>query len=344
MGYLHSFIGQIHTAFIRHKRNQRLIQECADYLRDGDYISSISYDTVYNRRFPPHLNTDTFTAQRNKLFPLSKIIIRFFNVFFDYKVHHGNNQAEFNGTEIIVSTCMTENKIFDFQKNQVLTTYQSKSKLLKIDESKHFFVNTFNVPTTLDINVDRSYLIEEFIPHSEYDVEMVFRQLCNDICRHLDYFSSKIFYNADYYEEACKHFESRFGTNGLIREKVGDVMVLSHGDLWSSNIIYNENKVYITDFEHVGDRFFLYDFFMFIFTEWQLKENDRLVVNYFGGYYDEVLCQMFYKVGLNYDNKRKNNYFMAFIVSILYERWQGYEIINEKIQFFINKYISHYSN
>ena len=336
---LRAFLGQIHTALIKYKRNRTLIKECTNFLHHGRYSNSVSFDCIYNTHSRSQFYSTTFTAQIDNLYQLSKVLIRLFNYCFTYKVHNKDNCMAFDGTEILVSSSLTELKIFDFKNDLVLTTYKSKAKLLKVHDAKQLFAHTFNIPSTLELNIDRAYLIEELIQHSNFDLEVLFSLLCDHFYRHLTYYSSQIVLNGNWYQEACSYFEARIGKCDLINEAVGAIMVYSHGDLWSSNIIFNGERVYVTDFEHAGVRFFLYDFFMFVFTEWQLKDDDRLVANYFQGVYDSFLTCMFRTVGLVFDSSRRNNYFMVFIVSILFERWRGYDAIDGKIVSFMNYYI-----
>lgn len=340
---LHLCLRQIHIAYLKSKRNRILIKEYSDYLHEGIYKNSLSFDCVYNTISKPQFDSSTFSSLVDRLLLFPKALIRINNAFLRYRVRHRENHHCFDASEMILSSSLSEMKFFDFQKKEVLTIFKSETKLYSINEAKQIFANTYRIPKTIIVNFDRSFMIEELIPHMAYDLDEVFKQLCEGFCLHLSYYSSNIITNKEVYIDACKYYVSRFGGCDLLYDTIGSIRVFSHGDLWSSNIIFDGEKVFVTDFEHAGERFFLYDFFMFIFTEWQLNKDDRLIINYFNGKYDTYLYRMFISAGTVYDTDHRDKYFMVFIASILFDRWLGYEEIENTIKVFINKFITSYS-
>lgn len=336
---LHLCLRQIHVALIKTKRNRKVVQQYSDFLVAGYYRNSLAYDNVYKTQSHKRINSSTFSSHNEKLGVIAKIALKLLNFLFVYRVSHNLNRPVFEGTELIISSSLTEYKFFDLHKAKVLTVFKSKEKLIDIIAAKERFTPYYNIPKTIFISEDQLCLVEEFIKHKDYDVDTVFNVLCESICNLLNNSATELTINVAKYEKACNYFESRFHEFKLDYETIGGIMAYTHGDLWSSNIIFDGSKVYLTDFEHCGERFFLYDFFMFIFTEWHLKNDDCLIVNYFNGRYDNILSRMFNAVNEKYDENRRSNYFMVFIVSILYDRWFEYEAIEIIIKDFITKYI-----
>ena len=324
------------------KRNRTIIHELSSFLMNGKYKTSAHGDCIYNSYYTQKMASQTFSSLK-KINIFAKPFIKIIYQLSTTKIN--TKEKIFGGTEIIISSSLSEYKIFDYLRKEVLTKYKSSSKLQRVIKGKNIFAQSYNVPKTITVNNNEAYIIEELIPHVEFDSEMAFKNICISICAHTKLYISSLCTNKASYQDACVHFSNRFGESDILYEGLGSTELLSHGDLWSSNVIYDGSKQYITDFERIGSRYFLFDFFFFIFSEWHLNQKAKLIINYNEGLYDVFLHEIFQIVGHKFDTKKKDCYLAAFLVSVTYERWKNYIDINPFIESFIKKYIpSYYKN
>ena len=341
MWIIRSILGEFHSGIIKILRNKSILDLLDEYLVGGVYRSSVSYDCIYYKRNGPVLSGKTFSSKDTKNTGIKNKINVFLSSYCHYNVHNKGIKL-FEGTEVLISSSQTEYKVFDYTRHQVLTLYNSREKMKAVNANKLFFEDCFNIPKTISYNDNCSYVIEELIKHEAINLEEAVVYIGNEIC---DYFYShrEAFYsNEELFDEQCSLFENRFGRSVLLHEKAGSIVAPTHGDLWSSNVIYNGEKYYVTDFERVGERYFLFDFFTFIFSEWLLNSNSILIENYFSGCYDGLLNRMFSSTPIRFEKDKKNEYILSFLVAITYERWRNYSVIDEAIQRFINTYTPTY--
>ncbi len=99
---------------------------------------------------------------------------------------------------------------------------------------------------------------------------------------------------------------------------------LQHGDLSRDNLIYgkckDEEDFWWIDWEHLGERFFLYDYFFYMVNT-AVYFNDREALDlYISGKCDEILITLFNNYKINYNSKFKKDYFMIFYIEFLKER------------------------
>lgn len=339
MGCIRRCLSEIHIAFLKSRRNLGVIREISPYLEKGFYQNSLSFDRIHRIGEKTRMKVKTFSSY-GELYPFSACLIKLYNSITAYFVR--NSYKDFMGTDVIISSSLTEYKVFDYCTDRVLTYFKSEKKMDRIIRDKKLFIDVFRVPRTLTINYKNSFIIEEMISHHDFDVRQAFEELCSDISKFILYNSTYLERDPNYHNK-CKFFSDRFGQSELLIESIGSLMTLTHGDLWSSNCIFDGEQFYITDFERVGKRYFLFDFFLFIFTEWHLNGNAALIDNYFNGRYDRYLDLVFKGCSLTYENESRQSYFLAFLVSITYERWQTNREIDKKIRKFIQSFIPSYS-
>lgn len=339
MSIIRLVINELIMTLKKYRSNRNLITRLNDYLVPGKYATTLSFDCIYNLDRRNNLGNLTFSSY-SKQTALGKNIIKLFNRIFTYSVKKG--QKSFRGTEVIISSSLTEYKIFDFEQQRVLTFFHSLEKLKRIQDNKNKFRGVLPMPMTISINESMFYTIEELIMHQEFSINDSFFFLCNNTNLVLNKRYIRLDDNSREYRKACDLFARRFGSSKLLDNSIGEIKCITHGDLWSSNIIYNGEAYYITDFERVGERYFLFDIFTFMFTEWLLKGDSQLIDNYFSGDYDKHFKNFFHYVNISYNEKNRQEYFLAFLVSITYERWQKYSGIDRRIKAFLNNYITSY--
>lgn len=341
MSFIRYFIRELRLAVINYDRNRFIIHDLKPYLISGNFYNSPSFDVITCKSWRSEIKETTF-ASKNKSNQYAKIISILFNNLFCYKID--NNSTLFRGVDIVISSSKTEFKVFDYQDRKVLTRYKSLKKMKMVEENKKKFSNFFNVPATFSVDYNSLFIIEEFITKQEFKAEIAIDYVLKGISKYIEANGEVAHIEDKRYRDECVYFESRFGYSSLL--ETNDTCMIycfTHGDLWASNIIFDGKDYYITDFERAGDRYFLFDFFLFIFTEWQLNDNARLIEKYFAGEYDNVLRVMFNNVHSHFYCQKKDFYFVVFLTAITSERWKDYNEIDNKIIFFISNYIPSYN-
>ena len=333
-------MGILRLVIVKYLRNRRIIKQIAVFLKGGRYRNSVAYDCIYNNNAPSVLDGISFSAKESNQFVSNKLVSGI-NRFFLYSVSDKDTKF-FKGTEVLISSSLTEYKIFDFENNLVLTLYQSIDRMKQINNNKSLYKNCFNVPQTIVFNPELSYIIEELVPHVPYSIVEAIESIGDSICKSLAYQKDCIYSDKKLFKKQCTFFSSRFGNSNLLNNKTGSIISLTHGDLWSSNVIFNGEKYFVIDFERVGQRYFLFDFFTFIFTEWLLNENSLLVDKFFSGQFDNLLKKMFTSIRMDYYAAQKEEYFISFLVVIAFERWRHFKGVDDRINQFIDIYIPSY--
>lgn len=110
--------------------------------------------------------------------------------------------------------------------------------------------------------------------------------------------------------------------------------------MWSSNVIFDGNKYFITDFENAGYNYFLYDFFTYIFTEELVLGNDKLMLMYFDGEFDSILSELFRSLSMEYFKAKKKTYFLGYFIIAYTNKWMKAKsiVLHSKIIHIIKKY------
>lgn len=343
MNALHRFISEMHIAIIKSRSNRGLIKKMQSFLVNGFYKNTATFDRIIKKSTHTQIDSSTFSSLESTSINTRRFV-DLYNSLFLLRVNSPIEQKNFLGTELIITSSKTEFKFFDYNKKQVLTTYKSLQKLRMIEKNKNEFIKSFNIPITLHVNEEKSYLVEELITHVKYDVDKALSFICDCIISLYSKQGFKVRFDGDTYKRHCAYFAKRFGDSRLLNNEAGSLKCLTHGDLWSSNVLFDGSNYFITDFERVEERFFLFDFFLFIFVEWQLKGNILLLDNYFSGRYDSTLCRIFSILNQKYDSYKKDEYLLAFLVEITYERWRTFSGIDEKIHQIMDLYIPLYKN
>ena len=328
-------LGNIKYSCSNARRNKKIILKMSVFLKNGKYRTSIHGDHIYESSTSPQLGKNTFLS----LGTLNRCAIPFVKlVYWFYTTKVKTLTKHFNGTEIIISSSNTEYKIFDFTSNIVLSFYQNTDKLIQTKKNKDYFSQYFDTPPTINFDVAKHIWTERYIDHVPYQTLKCATFLCKKIVNYNLSIKGgeKISINLD--SEETVLFAKRFGDSPLLIKTIGLPKVFTHGDLWSSNVIYNGSLFFVTDYEAARERFFLYDFFCFIFSEWFLKDDSSLLDYYMAGFFDSILG----KLPWRYDKTEKDVYLLAFIVAITCERWKKPSCLDKKIELALKLYIPNY--
>ena len=328
----------IHEMIRVSMRNRRVLRSCSPYLVGGKYKCTLPGDYIFEKNNQSSLGIATFSSvrkeQRMAITLLDSIIKSH-----TYRVP-ASEQNKFKGKELIISSTGTEVKIFAADVGSVLTLYQDKEKLAAIVREKAFYGKYFRVPKTL--STSDNYIIEEFIPHECFDVVELFPLLCDDICNYIEHNKDNIVFDPERDRQRVNSFSESMGESSILKDLIALPRLKVHGDMWSSNIIFNGGKYYLTDFERSGVRYSLFDFFCFMWSEYHLKNDDRLLQAYFKGDYDDYVRRMAESLGFPFLESSRELYLLAFLVEISTERWVSKEIIHRNAQKTIRTFVAKY--
>ena len=208
-------------------------------------------------------------------------------------------------------------RIFDIDKMELMHTFENEDEKNKIVENKKILSNYFPVPKS--VIYDSNIFVEKIILDDLHDMEKKL-DLINEF--YLGYFrqlkDDKLFLNKDTGEYIRDFLIDEYSTElfNIIDLKTFKELsvVLLHGDCWSANVISNSNSLYFIDYETVGNYYFLYDFFKYLFGEFTFKEEGRLLDKYFKGSYDIYLDKAFKIFELSFEKDERPTYLILFFI------------------------------
>ncbi len=308
------------------------------YLKKGVYIPSIYRDGFYKNGISPIVLSRTFSS-RYKYNKMLAIVLKFICRVHSKKVL--SDGVCFQGQECVCCSSGKEYKFFDYEKQMVLTYYMDLKKQERINKNRCIFANYFSLPNMITYNTCDHFIIESLIKQLEFDKSEAFE--C--ILKSYDvYIKDSDRLNDSVYDmtENIKIFQRVFGKSKLFNDIIIYPSIYAHGDMWSSNIMYDGNTYYLTDFENCGERYFYYDFFTYLFSEWLLNKDASLLCKYFKGGYDTWLIKTSASVNCTFNVKSRGTYFLYFLVEMYAIRWQHSMKMNSVVKKVINQFLREY--
>ncbi len=342
MSVIRIILRDIRRAYDTCKRNKLIVNEMSGYLQEGVYRNSSSGDSVYLLG-TTNLIKDTYSSFR-KMHPIARKMTGLIYYLCRHRIKDRNQRSKcfFSGSQIILSSSQKELKVFDYKRQLVLTKYTSFEKFAKYNSYKELFAQSFNVAKTIRIEEQGLIIVEQFISHNKFSVEPVFQMLIPSLIKHAKNSILSCNDKNALFNDKANSFAAYFGKSTFLENQSVLPIILTHGDLWSSNVIFDGKDIFIIDFERAGNRPFLFDFFTFIFTEYLLNKNQLLLNKYFRGDYDAMLKDLFKAVGKDYSINKKESYLLCFLVEYFSERWKEPANKVEWIKDFLNEYIPSY--
>lgn len=312
----------IFNTFYRIKKFWAILSEYGVYLTPGIYKLGRLDNVIYNVRFVKNANKESsylFSGMINK-----KSIIGILRNFFSIG-YVTNKRPSFQGQVLVVSSSEKDVKIFDYVDNKVLTSFEDVSRYELILNNKKLWATRFEViPTLNTFDKPKFSLVEKYINKVDYDTCKYFDFLLKayvDIMPFAGTDATVYSINNELYQK----FVLRYNINAdtyAVKTLLNDAcLCLTHGDLWSSNVLYDGKSFYHIDFEVVKNRVFFYDIMMFIFSEALLKKDIKLLENYLRGVYDPQLEQLFNKNRKHFQEFSKMTILTAFVFLLYEERW-----------------------
>lgn len=268
------------------------------FLENGLY--SFSEDFSQFKRIYDNTNYKNYNSSNRNNFK-EKIKYDVFKLFFGRKYKVYSKKKIFNGKQMISTSSTNNIKIIN--DTEVMTYYLNKEDRIDIIDKKNKISKILDTPNTLKIS--EKFFIEEKINYSNFNIEDAIKEIIKKYI---------IFYKDIYY---C---EKELKKQDIIIDNYRNI--IQHGDLWEGNILFDNEKCKynIIDYEMVGERYFLYDFFLYIYNFIEVENNFKLLDMYFTGYYDEILNNFFCALKLRYNKNDKMKYFEQFIINFTKER------------------------
>lgn len=306
----------------------------SDFLQSGTYSFNKNHTQLINcNNFNEIYDISQTNINKSKV----KIIISNIDrIIFKKKYKIFNQKGYFYGTRLLIPNNDTGFKVFD--ENYVLTFYNDVNYQNRIITNRDKISSIFYVPKVLH-NV-QNYTIEEKILCKEFNTENFIHYMCERYAEFFQLSQIRITQDSsDYkrkYKRLFKHYYQHF--HGISKKQT----VFQHGDIWDGNIIFND-KYYLIDFEICHDRFYLYDFFFYIYSYTFIYDNYDYLDNYFDGKYDNILIEYCDSLETTYDVNLKGFYFKEFILNFMEDRFKDYSIRifykeSKKILALFNKY------
>ena len=222
-------------------------------------------------------------------------------------------------------------KIFsDFE---TLTLCNNKNNYIAKIENHKYFSKYFDLPK-LKTSDDKTYqLIEEFIHFRKIiqsDTTFILKTIYKDYIRYfkimkekpcLDFRSlnnliesNKNPINNTQFEQVCNYINAE-----LFNKKFPYIKL--HGDLWTGNILLtdtcNNTSLKYIDWDESGTYIFFYDFFKFMWNEFDVNDRYDYYQRYMNNEFDQYLDDIFSIFKVEFNSLLKRDYFCMFILNYM---------------------------
>ena len=230
-----------------------------------------------------------------------------------------NQKGYFEGTKLLIPNNDTGFKVFD--EHHVLTYYHDITCKNKIMENRDKISCVFSIPQIVENRYN--YVIEEKITNHNFDANHF---ICYLFESYIEFFQQKqicIQQDLSGYKTKYKKLFKKF--YHYFENIPSKQTILQHGDIWNGNILLDD-QYYIIDFEICKNRFYLYDFFFYLYSYLFIYDDCTYLDYYFRGDYDTILSIYCDALGVFYDAGCKGLYFKQFMLNFIEDRFQDYSI------------------
>ncbi len=231
----------------------KYVNKYSDYLEPGVY----KFNDTYTRLYKEAGNINQVVDYNTGTGIVKKIKKIYKGLLYGNKIVINKGEKKFNGTTMLIPSMNYGIKVFS--DNEVLTLYNDTSNLKRELDNYKKVSEYINVPSI--IRYSKNYYITNKINSTIYDKEEALNYIMDSYIKNntknkFKFVNKK--YNSKRYRCLFKKIYDKI--------YVGDdyQAIIQHGDMWSGNVLYNKS-FYIIDFENVGDHYFLYDFFKYIY-------------------------------------------------------------------------------
>lgn len=298
----------------------KLLRRNKRYLKKGKYVFDKTMSYLYLKNdmksylISNILNNDfKVIAYNNNVFKtFINIIIKFITWPFRIIINNG----ESHGIALLPSSTLKDFKVFDIDNNKVIAKYSNRYEYEKEIRNYNIFREHLNPPQIYESRLIDLIIVAELINFKPinkmsddefiYVRGIVFEYLYNfqkSIIKDKTYANIRDIYIKYTRNKRLEKLISIIDLSDELMKKPLP-MNLSHGDLYPSNILYNDinNTVSVIDFEHNGYNLFFYDLFNLIDGETVIRGNYESIDDLISGKYDNYFHKLFKLYNLNYSD------------------------------------------
>lgn len=285
------------------------------FLSNGTYFFDFKRKIIYNCKYKKEyrkLKKNTFlnlvAKNKNKKNFFKKIIYAIISKKSSFCVK--TNDKRFNGTIALIGSTNNDFKVFDFQKNIVLSVFESEERAKKILKSRKAFHSFgFNTLGYYSEKQKKSTLVFEPMVHSKfYKHDLIFPDIINIYTfvhkRHKSRSWSYVKETINAIEEFMPEIVSPKRKNDsiffdeLLTHR--NCLQLCHGDFHHFNYLFDGQNFFFIDFEFVNYQIFFYDIFFYVYFEAYRFNDLNIWQDMLEGRFDEPLSDLFCVNGCSY--------------------------------------------
>ena len=299
-----SIMGKIKDYFTSLSLLCRIPSHYSDYLVSGVYRWNSSATVLYSIKDKEQISSivgDFFVNIHNT----NNCFRHLFTFLCLFRIK--NTTKLFNGQFLTISSSSREYRLFDLNEKRLLTVFLDSERGKQIIEKRIYW--KMYIPTVPFEIKDDCKIFEPLVEKKSFISQYIFKEL---LSIYINYFK-KITNSFDFSWCDYNNEEKPNGTMHL-------PCVITHGDLWRSNIIYDGDQVFIIDFEHSKRRLFYYDLFTYMLMDYAMFSDSSIWNDYLKGNFDDFFAKAFSIFGIDYITKNRRNYFSVFIRLFLLER------------------------
>lgn len=231
-------------------------------------------------------------------------------------------------------------KIFDFNKNILITFINSSDEFKKLQKAYDYFDRYYNIPI-INADAGKTYFLEKYLQYKPYkiwnsiDRDKAISEIYSSLLKQINdkrKIIKKIVSVRSMVDELLIKISEKALVNRLQDmvplNKYNDLwpIIRCHGDLNFDNILLHEENFYFIDWEDSSECIFFYDFLNCIFVEAMYQNDCSLLEQYRRGNYDKYLTDLFTSMSVDYCSENKDYYLALYII----ERLLKFEIVKNK--------------
>lgn len=305
----------------------------SSYLSPGKYKVNNTKTIIYHVGLEDEVLNEGSLAYANELLKKKmNFTDRMVSKFLCIRINSG--KKSFNGQLLMFTSSGKEVKLFDYERGKIVTVYDKKEKAERVQKNRTYWANYFPVVAS-EPEINGTLLTEKLINKQPYDSEAAFLVVFRS---YIDYLkaqkSNNLFSKGRFDSESMNRFlyileigsEDCESLRTLLNEAP---FCVTHGDLWTSNIVYDGETYFHIDFENMGVRVFFFDILMYAFSDYYLNKNELLLSNFFNGDYDALMEELFSAAGCTYQKSDRLMYLKAVLFFLFSERWDNH--MSEKV-------------
>lgn len=335
-------LGRVSRAIRKTSQSNQAMHHYSSCLERGSYRVDPTKTIIYREDFQAAAAQESALLYKAKerqseLGPIDRLIGGI------YRGHVGKGTKKFSGQLLMSTSSEKEVKLFDYAERKIATAYQERREAETALKNRTYWASYFPVvPFEPELRGDM--LVETMVEKQPYDSENALRVLFPDYVR---YIAAQErcggFTRCEYDAAQVTRFLDLLGRpqdyDALLR-LLKLPACLTHGDLWTSNILYDGETFFHIDFEHMASRIFFFDVLMYIFSDCYLNQNRTLLNQYFEGEYDSQMGELFRAADCEYQSSERLLYLEGVIFLLFTERWDcgGSSKVMEDMRALVGQY------